>query len=80
MISCSQYDYVEIACLYKYPLKLTLTSGDVVVGKALDTRRNADGQECMLLLVEDEKILVLLDDIKQLAVTISNPHFEKINF
>jgi len=80
MISCSQYDYIEIVCMYKYPLQLTLTSGDIITGKALDTSRNESRQECIQLLVRDEKILVVLDDIKQLMVTISNPHFSLINF
>mgnify|MGYP000474676832 CR=1 FL=1 len=87
MISCSQYDYIEIVCLYKYPVQLTLTSGDMVLGKALDTQRNSDAQECILLLTEQrkelseqEKVLIVLDDIRQLKVTIANPHFTTINF
>ncbi|HFU74774.1 MAG TPA: transcriptional antiterminator, partial [Arcobacter sp.] len=27
MISCHQYDYIEIACMYHYPVALTLKSG-----------------------------------------------------
>lgn len=37
MISCNQYDYIEIACMYKFPLRLTLVSNQVVEGTAIDT-------------------------------------------
>nr|WP_261833361.1 Rho-binding antiterminator [Vibrio ishigakensis] len=38
MISCSQYDYIELICLYRYPVKLELKSGSVVTGSALESR------------------------------------------
>ncbi|WP_246747355.1 Rho-binding antiterminator, partial [Vibrio cholerae] len=29
MVSCSQYDYIELACLFHLPVKLTMKSGEV---------------------------------------------------
>jgi Rho-binding antiterminator len=40
MISCEKHDYVEIACMYNYLIKLTLNSGDELRGVALDVKRN----------------------------------------
>lgn len=40
MISCEQYDYIEIVCLYHYPIELTMKSGERINGVALDTKRN----------------------------------------
>lgn len=49
MISCSQYDYIEIACLYRLPVALTLQDGSVIQGTAKDTGRNAARQSALLL-------------------------------
>ena len=47
MISCEQHDYIEIACTFRYPLKLTLISGEVIEGIGIDTACNAQKQECI---------------------------------
>ncbi len=78
MMSCEQHDYIEIACMYRYPLKLTLKSGDTVQGRALDTRRNAAQQESMLLAEPDQ--LIPLDNIASIEVLVQNPHFQKLTF
>ncbi|NRQ44617.1 Rho-binding antiterminator [Rheinheimera sp. YQF-2] len=49
------HDYIEIVCLYHYPLKLTLSSGAVLSGKALTTRYNQQRQECLLTKRKDSK-------------------------
>ncbi|MEZ8826065.1 Rho-binding antiterminator [Vibrio amylolyticus] len=80
MISCSDYDYIEIVCMFHYPVKLTLKSNAVVEGKALDTQRNDDRVECIKLKTETEETLVVLDGIHRLEVTIENPHFRTFTF
>ncbi len=75
MISCQQYDYIEIACMYHYPLRVVLKNGDSIEGKALDTKRNDTKQECIELQTEQGKSLAVLDEIKTLEVLIKNPHF-----
>ena len=78
MISCDQHDYVEIACLYRYVVKLTLKSGAEVQGIAMDTRRNAQREEC-LVLSQDENLIVL-DSIAKMEVLVENPHFKEVFF
>lgn len=80
MISCNDYDYIEIVCLYHYPVKLFLRSGDVIEGIALDTKRNEDREECIELKANNETKLVKLDTIAKLHVTKDNPHFTEISF
>lgn len=41
MLDCDKHDYVEIVCLYRYPLRLILSNGTVLSGTAVDTRYNA---------------------------------------
>lgn len=77
MISCGDYDYIEIVCLYRYPVKLTLKSGEVVEGQAIDTVRDEQRQECIKLEVENDVRLVVLDTLSMLEVCVTNPHFDK---
>jgi len=79
MLSCQQYDYIEIACMYHYPVKLTMKSGTVVQAKALDTARNENRQECIKVLIDENEKLIILDDIAMLEVTLSNPHFQSVS-
>ena len=68
MISCSDYDYIEIVCMHRYPIKLTLRSGEQVEGVALDTQRNQDKEECIKLSVSGQEQLVVLTGITELEV------------
>ncbi|GAB2643818.1 Rho-binding antiterminator [Vibrio panuliri] len=80
MISCSQYDYLEIACLYHFPVKLTLLDGHELSGIACDTGYNALKQECLILEVEGTREYVVTDNLKSLRVTLDNPHFSFVEF
>ncbi|MBV2129126.1 Rho-binding antiterminator [Arsukibacterium indicum] len=80
MLKCDLHDYVEIVCLYHYPLCLTLASGEVLHGTALDTRYNDARQECLLLEHAGAEQWVVLDDIAQLEVTAPNPHLQQVRF
>lgn len=80
MISCNDYDYIEIVCLYRYPVRLTLKSGQTIEGKALDTARNQDKQETIKLDQNGVEQLVVLDDLSLLEVLVDNPHFNQKSF
>ena len=81
MISCENHDYIEIACMYRYPVKLTLNSGALIEGVAVDTQRNESKEECIALKSEDgDRLLVVLEDIVKLQVSVKNPHFSEVLF
>ncbi|WP_247749573.1 Rho-binding antiterminator [Pseudoalteromonas viridis] len=40
MISCSDYDYFEIVCLFHYPITLSLRNGEELTGVAVDLCRD----------------------------------------
>jgi Rho-binding antiterminator len=80
MLSCDLHDYVEIVCLYHYPLKLTLNSGAIVTGTADTTCYNDQRQECLVIEYEGKAQLVALDDIALLEVTVANPHVQQVRF
>ncbi|WP_331344302.1 Rho-binding antiterminator [Cellvibrio sp. UBA7661] len=80
MISCNQHDYIEIVCMYRYPIKLTLITGDTLEGIALDTQRNDHKEECLKIDITGVEELVVLEHIKTLEVLVENPHLQKIGF
>lgn len=80
MISCNQHDYIEIVCMYRYPVKLTLKLGDLITGVAVDTVRNDQREECIKLTSDAGEKLVVLNQLKQLEVTIENPHLQIVVF
>ena len=80
MISCNEYDYIEIVCLYRYPVRLTMKVGESIKGVALDTSRNESKNECIKLNANETEILVELDGISKLEVLIDNPHFSEAIF
>lgn len=80
MVSCGNYDYIEIVCLYKYPISLTLKSGQVVSGTAVDTQLNDNREECVKLEIDQSFQLVNLDQISELTVTVENPHIQSVSF
>ena len=80
MISCHQYDYIEIVCLYHYPVKLTLKSGQIIEGIALDPARNDDREECIKLDDKGVAVYIVLSDITLLSVDVENPHIKQVSF
>lgn len=80
MVSCAEHDYVEIACLYKLPVILTLWSGEELEGVAMDTQRNQDRAECLKIKTGNDEQLVVLDQILHMEATELNPHFRKVVF
>ncbi len=80
MISCSDYDYIEIVCMHRYPILLHLKSGHEVIGIAMDTARNNQREECILIEADGNPSLIKLDDIARLDVRVENPHFKTKSF
>lgn len=80
MISCDHHDYIEIACTYRYPIKLTMKSGNVIQGIALNTAFNAGKDECIRVDLEGAEKLVVLGDISTLEACVDNPHFHTVTF
>lgn len=80
MINCEQHDHVEVACMFNYPVKLFMKSGEVIEGIALDTKRNDKKRECIKINQEGSDLLVELDKVTKMEVSVDNPHFKEIPF
>lgn len=79
-MKCDHYDYIEIACMFNYPILLKLTSGEEIIAAAIDTELNEQRQECIKVGIDSGHQLIVLDDIVSLEITINNPHFKYIKF
>lgn len=80
VIACHLYDNIELACLYRFPVKLRLRDGIWRRGKAVDTAFNDDRKECLSLKTSHGERLVQLDDITRMEVLVDNPHFMALDF
>lgn len=80
MISCQDYDYIEIACTYQYAIVLKLRSGEHLDCIAKDTGFNDDRQECIKVEIDGSERLVLLDEITTMQARTNNPHFDLVSF
>ena len=80
MISCENYDYIEIVCTYKYPIKLVMKSGSVIKGVATDTCIDDNRAECIKLEMQGFERLVVLDNVESIEICVDNPHFKSISF
>ena len=79
VISCELHDFVEVACMYKYQLKLTLKNGEVIEGKAIDI---LSVNQLERLVVDDsgEKKQVDLMVLAKMQVLTPNAKFSEVVF
>lgn len=83
-IDCNLYDYIEIACLYRYPVRIATASGEILTGKAVTTsiERAPAGDKVEHLNLEIDGALrkVRLDTIRVLEPLGDNARFGKVRF
>ena len=81
-IACELYDYIEIACTFRYPALFLLNTGEEIKGIALDTSIKSDKTEYLIIKKHDsnEKIEIAIDNLMKMEALVNNPHFEKVNF
>ncbi len=80
MISCAQYDYIELACLYQISVELQLNDGSAVQGDALDTQYDANRRECLVLEIEGKKRMFATECLVSMKALTPNTHFDLIQF
>lgn len=80
MIPCHEYDLIEIVCMHHYPIRLTMKTGDVLEGVAIDTRKSEMREECIVVKIGEQEKLLVLDQLFKLQVCIENPHISEVTF
>ncbi|WP_080927840.1 Rho-binding antiterminator [Vibrio nigripulchritudo] len=80
MISCDKYDFIELACVFKFKVTLEMLNGETEEGVATSTKIGADRIEYLVLshLDEDESF-IQMDQIRTMTAKTPNPHFTTIH-
>ncbi len=77
-IACDLHDYLEIAGMYRYRVKLTLKDGQTLEGTVIDIT-TIDKRE-FLILDADERRQVELTGLTKMKVLTQNAKFSEVNF
>ncbi|KPN76719.1 MULTISPECIES: Rho-binding antiterminator [Shewanella] len=72
MIPCAHYDYLELACLRSYWLKIELQDGSQCQARAITTQTHADKTEWLVVEHQAGQQILRLDSI--IAITPTDPH------
>ncbi|MFT2092414.1 Rho-binding antiterminator [Paraglaciecola sp. 2405UD69-4] len=80
MLSCSQYDELEVVCLYRYPIELVLKDSSSLEGVAIDIQYNTLRQECLTVQIIDGKKYIPFNDVLRLNVCVKNAKVQQISF
>lgn len=78
-ISCELHDYIEVACMYGYQVKLILKNEQTLEGKAIDITSTSDEGEC-LIIENDARQSVALTQLAKLLVITPNAKFKEVIF
>ncbi len=77
-INCSLHDYIEIACLKRYFLRLELSNGSSINATAYSTETHEDKTEWLVLMDGGIKHTVRLDKISALTPLTEGADFGRI--
>ncbi|WP_300475975.1 Rho-binding antiterminator [Shewanella sp.] len=77
MIPCEHYDYLELACLRGYQLKIELIDGTQCQGQAITTQTRADKTEWLVIQQQTQHAL-RLDHIVAITPADANAEFGRV--
>lgn len=80
VISCDLHDYLELACMHGYHIRLTLKNRQIVEGKALDTLTTAEKQEYLVIGIGHEQSRIELNELRKMEVLTPNSKFKEVSF
>lgn len=78
-ISCELHDFVEVACMYGYQIKLILKNNQVIEGKAIDIVNSPEKKEC-LVIDNDSKQQIELTQLARMQVLTPHAKFNEVVF
>lgn len=79
-ISCELHDFLEIACLYGYRVKLTLKDHSVIEGKTLDLLITAEKREYFMIDNGHEHQNIESNQLSNIRVLTPNAKFKEVYF
>ncbi len=79
-LSCELHDYLEIACLYGYRVRLTLKNHQSIEGKALDTLSTAEKREYLVIDTGHGQQRIELNQLAKMQALTPNAKFKDVTF
>ncbi|WP_372872690.1 Rho-binding antiterminator [Shewanella sp.] len=77
-IDCGAYDYLELACIRRYPLTLELREEGCIHGRAVTTEIRCDKSEWLLIDTATQQRAIRLDRIIAITPDIEGAGFGRI--
>ena len=78
-VACDLHDFIEIACIYHYQVKLTLKDQTSIEGKAIDILIGSDKRE-YLVIDTGQKQQIELNQLRKLQVLTPKAQFTEVSF
>lgn len=80
LISCELHDYIEVACMYGYQVKLFLLDQSFIEGKAKDILTDAEKREFLIMETGSGSQQVELVLLEKMQILTPNAKFSEIVF
>ena len=78
-ISCELHDYIEIACMHGYRVKLELKNGQILEGKAKDIITTPEKRE-LLVIDNGHSQQVELNQLAKMTALTPHAAFQEVKF
>lgn len=79
-LDCDLHDYLEIACLYHYDLRVELVSGNSFIAQALTTFTAESKEEYLVLESDTGRHEMRLDHLAAITPLNPNARFGRVTF
>ncbi|SDS76589.1 Rho-binding antiterminator [Pseudomonas oryzae] len=79
-LACDLHDYLEIACLYGYRLRIELDDGSWLSARALDTRTLPNKEEMLLVEAAGAQRQLRLDHLRAITALTPGARFGRVAF
>lgn len=79
-IHCDLHDHVELACIYRYRIRVATNDARIITGTAITTRTDRAKQEWLLVEEEGGETSIRLDRIRSIEPLTPGARFSKIQF
>lgn len=80
IIKCDLHDYLEIACLFKVEVELTLKDATKITGIPITTTIDSERNECLAVMKDTQQILIQTNLLDQMRAVVVNRHFDIVEF
>ncbi len=80
LIECELHDYIEVACMYGYQIRLILKNQQTFEGKAKDIVTNTEKREFLVIENAQGSQQIELIQLEKMQVLTPNAQFKEVMF